>query len=191
GLRVVDVSDPANPAELGTLGSSWAADVAVWEHFAFVANGFDGLMVVDVQDPASMSIVGSYDTGDWAQGIFSVGSTVYVADEYDGMYVLQFDPTTADDARLHEVPLMMVLGSPWPNPASSLSFIPCRLGADLSVFAAVYTPAGRMVKILHHGYLPSGEHLLRWEAGNCPAGAYVCRITAAGSSATTALIVRP
>ncbi|MBC8254828.1 MAG: hypothetical protein H8E35_12500 [Ardenticatenia bacterium] len=77
GLRVVDVSNPASPTELGfydTPGDAGA--VAVVGSTAYVAGG---LRVVDVSNPASPTQLGSYDTPGWAEGVVVSGSTAYVA----------------------------------------------------------------------------------------------------------------
>jgi len=53
GLRVVDVSDPADPVELGAWDSpGYAEGVAVSGSYAYVADGPYGLRVVDLSDPA-------------------------------------------------------------------------------------------------------------------------------------------
>ena len=60
GLRIVDVSDPQAPVEVGgcdTPGS--AKDVSVCGSHAYVADGDGGLQVVDVSDPVHPAIVAS------------------------------------------------------------------------------------------------------------------------------------
>ncbi len=62
GLRVVDVSNPAQPREVGFYDTpGWAEGVAVSGAYAYVADG-DGLRVVDVSNPAQPREVGFYDT---------------------------------------------------------------------------------------------------------------------------------
>ena len=57
GLRILDVSDPAAPSELGSLRTDDAHDVAVQKGIAYVADGNSGLRVVDVSDPAHPAAV--------------------------------------------------------------------------------------------------------------------------------------
>ncbi|MCP3980173.1 MAG: hypothetical protein GY716_12780, partial [bacterium] len=68
GIYVVDASDPASPFVAGSTHtraslSSRAADVAVREHLAYVADGgsvtLGGLKVIDFSDPATPVVVGS------------------------------------------------------------------------------------------------------------------------------------
>ena len=59
GLRIVDVSNPAAPVEVG----AWQAahgqaaangrQVAVRGHLAFLADGTSGLVVLDISDPTA------------------------------------------------------------------------------------------------------------------------------------------
>ena len=67
GLRVIDVSDPANPQEVGNNnGFRNALRVGVSEGYAYVANS-DDLRVVDVSDPTNPVEVGYAPGG--AQGV--------------------------------------------------------------------------------------------------------------------------
>lgn len=59
GLRVLDVSDPAHPAELGA-SSSPAAAVEVAGKYAYVAAPH-GLQILDVSEPAHPTAVSVYD----------------------------------------------------------------------------------------------------------------------------------
>ena len=93
GLRVVDVSDPAHPREVGscdTPGEAWG--VAVSGSYAYVAAGDAGLRIVDVSDPAHPREVGSYDTPGSAWDVAVSGSYAYVADRDGGLVMLRFLP---------------------------------------------------------------------------------------------------
>ena len=61
GLRVIDVSDPAHPTEVGSWDTGTGRRVAVSGTYAYVAAGGGGLRVIDVSDPAHPTEVGSYD----------------------------------------------------------------------------------------------------------------------------------
>ncbi len=81
GLRVVDVSDPTQPVEVGfhqTPGHAYG--VAVAGVMTYVADGETGLRVVDVSDPTQPVGVGSYDTPGFAYGVAVAGGYAYVAD---------------------------------------------------------------------------------------------------------------
>ncbi|MEA3377523.1 MAG: hypothetical protein U9R72_15150 [Chloroflexota bacterium] len=53
GLRIVDVSDPRNPIEVGAYDTpGYAEGVTVAGQYAYVADGHYGLRIVDVSEPA-------------------------------------------------------------------------------------------------------------------------------------------
>ena len=84
-LRVIDVSIPAAPAEVGfydTLG--YARDVYVAGNYAYVADG--DLRVIDVSIPAAPAEVGFYDTPRYALDVYVTGNYAYVTDG-DGLRV--------------------------------------------------------------------------------------------------------
>jgi len=86
---VIDVSDPANPNEVGFFNTGGqASGVAVSGSYAYVADGSGGLRVIDVSDPVNPNEVGFFDTGDEALGVAISGSYAYVADDYCGLYIL-------------------------------------------------------------------------------------------------------
>lgn len=94
GLRVLDLSDPEAPQQVGSVdipGTPVALDVAAGTDghtYAYVAAQLGGLQIVDVTDPANPQIVGDYDTvanwvGEWegiaeAQNVVVVGQYAYV-----------------------------------------------------------------------------------------------------------------
>jgi len=93
GLAVVDVSDPANPAVLGSLGGFSAVTVDVAADIAAVACGNAGLLVVDVSDPAAPVVAGSIDPGS-VDAVEIVGTLVYAAGG-TGFFVIDIsDPAT-------------------------------------------------------------------------------------------------
>lgn len=64
GIRVLDISNPATPIEVGAYQTPGAAEaVYVAGHYAYVAAQTAGLRVIDVSDPAAPVEVGAYETG--------------------------------------------------------------------------------------------------------------------------------
>jgi hypothetical protein len=81
GLRVIDVSNPSSPREVGFYDTSGTAyGVAVSGSYAYVADGPAGLRVIDVSNPSSPREVGFYDTPGTAYDVAVSGSYAYVAD---------------------------------------------------------------------------------------------------------------
>lgn len=102
GLRVLDVTDPANPTEAGALLTAWGDDVVVSNPsgrepaYAYLGNW--GLGVVDISDPAYPVTVGRYQAPPPNYGenrVDRAGSYVYVSDVVGTLYVLD----TSDPAQ--------------------------------------------------------------------------------------------
>jgi hypothetical protein len=81
GLHIVDVSDPAHPAEIGSYDAPGLAEgVAVSSSYAYVADNWEGLRIINISDPTRPSEVGFYDTPGGAADVAVSGSYAYVAD---------------------------------------------------------------------------------------------------------------
>ena len=96
GLRVINVSDPTAPVELGALDTPGGAlDVAVLGGLAYVTDGLSGLRVIDVSDPTVPVELGALATPGFPEDVEVVGGLAYVADGFDGLRVIDVsDPTT-------------------------------------------------------------------------------------------------
>ncbi|RKY93585.1 MAG: hypothetical protein DRQ01_04420, partial [Ignavibacteriae bacterium] len=89
GLRIIDVSRPTSPQEVGFYNTSGnALGVAVSGSYAYVANWADGLRIIDVSTPSSPVEVGFFDTGDFALGVAANGDLVYVANGGNGLRII-------------------------------------------------------------------------------------------------------
>ena len=92
GLRIVDVSDPANPREIGAWPGT-AFCVAVAGQYAYVGEG-RGMHVIDVSDPASPQHMGFIDTVRGVYGLAAAGHYAYVGatrnigDYHIGLWVM-------------------------------------------------------------------------------------------------------
>jgi hypothetical protein len=95
GLRVIDVSDPPSPEEIGAVDSPGReVDVSIRGSYAYVAaqdrsiRREGGLRVVDVSNAASPTLVGTLDVGGSAEAVRVVGSYAYVAAAASGLRVV-------------------------------------------------------------------------------------------------------
>lgn len=82
GLRLFDLTDPANPAPLGSVpplagGTARAVEVAGTR--AYVANGDPGVQIVDVGDPGEPIEIGSFDPAGSTSITRAQGDIVYAA----------------------------------------------------------------------------------------------------------------
>lgn len=103
GLRVLDVSNPANLTWAGqyyTEGSP--LDVRVVGAHAYVANGEAGLEIVDVSNPVTPTLVSQYDTPGMARSLAVVNDLAYVADGEGGLRVIDVsNPTAPEELGFH------------------------------------------------------------------------------------------
>ena len=100
GLRVIDVSTPSSPSEVGSVSTpvGGAYGVAVGGGYAYVANQSKGLRVVDVDPPSSPAEVGFIDAPDNSLDVEVSGGYAYVAQYNDGIRVLDVSTPSAPAA---------------------------------------------------------------------------------------------
>ena len=91
GLRVVDITDPADLVSVATLPlASQARDVVrsrVGSPYVYLGDDFYGLRQVDVSDPANPVLLGSYPSADRGMGVDAVGGLVVLAAGETGVYI--------------------------------------------------------------------------------------------------------
>jgi hypothetical protein len=99
GLRIVDVSDPASPVEIGRQRTlAGATDVYVAGSYAHVAAGGAGLRVIDVSNPSSPREVGA-NAERFVRRVRVAGTHAFAATEHSGLWIVDWSdpsaPTTA------------------------------------------------------------------------------------------------
>ncbi|MEW5763330.1 MAG: FG-GAP-like repeat-containing protein, partial [Acidobacteriota bacterium] len=91
GLRVVSLSPLTSPSIIGTLATSHARDLTLYEKaftkYAYVVDAYDGLVVMNVTNPAVPVLLTAVDLGDWPESVARSGEYLYVADATNGMRV--------------------------------------------------------------------------------------------------------
>ena len=91
GLRVVSLSPITAPSIIGSLATSHARDVTIYEKsftkYAYVVDAYDGLVVMNVTNPASPILLNTVDLGDWPESVARSGEYLYVADATNGFKV--------------------------------------------------------------------------------------------------------
>jgi len=107
GLRVIDISDPANPVLAGSCDTpDRARGVAISGDHAYVADEDSGLQVIDISDPTNPVSAGSYDTPGAALAVAVAGDYAYMADwGSGGLQVIDIsDPTAPGYAGSYDSP---------------------------------------------------------------------------------------
>ena len=100
GLKILDITDPANPALTGSYTPSNSVNgMAVSGNYAYVANGTNGLVILNISNPASPTLVGTCDTAGTANSVTLSGNYAYVADDTNGLVLIDItnpaSPTVA------------------------------------------------------------------------------------------------
>jgi len=93
GLRVIDVSDPAAPVEVGALEGFAATDIEIRNGVAYIAALGSGLIVVDVRDPSEPILMGSFDTPGTADNV-AIDQQHAVLGDHQGGGVMVFDTSS-------------------------------------------------------------------------------------------------
>lgn len=105
-FRVIDVSDPSRPSELGTLaapGRIWGLHIA--EPYVYLAGGLEGLHIVDVTDPRAPALLATHPTAGQALGVTTSGTTAMVVNLMTGLEVVDISDRTAPTLlSTHETP---------------------------------------------------------------------------------------
>jgi len=85
-VRVVDVSTPSDPREVGHCDTIWATAIAASGQYAYVTGA--GLQVLNVADPARPYKMGFCPVPSWAVDVAVTGSYAYVSDHSYGLIVI-------------------------------------------------------------------------------------------------------
>jgi hypothetical protein len=79
-LRIIDISSPTNPQEIGSYNQIDIQDVFISGSNAYIAAGYNGLEVIDITVPTNPQRIGYCTTPHYARGVFVSGFHVYIAD---------------------------------------------------------------------------------------------------------------
>ncbi len=103
GLRILSVSQPSVPREIGTILST-SLGLAVRNHYVYVATD-TGLSIVDVSLPSSPSLVGSTRTSGsrWLVDVTATNAFAYLG--YDGLHAVDIrDPASPRESMVVSFP---------------------------------------------------------------------------------------
>ena len=90
GLRIIDITDPLHPSEIGFYDSPGRAyGVAVAGQRAYVADFEGGLRIIDISIPATPTELGFIETLRFAYDVTVIGSYAYVADGDGGVHLIE------------------------------------------------------------------------------------------------------
>ncbi len=91
GMKVIDISDPAKPVQIGSVPSPYFLSAVVTRGtFAFLAGGLGGAEVVDFSDPAEPRVVWRQDLSE-VRGVFADEDHFYISDGFDGFHIYRIN----------------------------------------------------------------------------------------------------
>jgi hypothetical protein len=89
GLRILDISDPDDPAEIGYCDTPGEANgVAVSGNYAYVADMMCDLRVIDISNPSHPHEIAWLETGTMAYDVDCDENFVYLVDRWDGLKII-------------------------------------------------------------------------------------------------------
>jgi hypothetical protein len=94
GLKIIDVSDPANPAKIAGFKSDGFSDFIIEDNYIYLVDSCYGLKIIDISDPANPNIIGLCNLQIGYGAIAIKGNYLYIADGEEGLEVIDVsDPT--------------------------------------------------------------------------------------------------
>jgi hypothetical protein len=193
GLKILDISDPEHPFEVGTHeipDDAIAVSVDVEGDFAIIGiSDFhdSSIQVINVADPATPNLVGFYNrSGALPYPVLS-GNLAYVADGgyfiYDiseALPAFDFRPTTPTTITLHPA---------YPNPFNPVTTIRFDLPQASAVTMIVYNLAGQSVETLVDNRLSAGTHTVSFDGSRFSSGMYFYTLKAGSYSTTRKMLL--
>lgn len=88
GLRIVDVSIPAQPKDSSFWLNVEISDVKVEGDLVFLAEGFNGLEILRLGPGSTLDRIGGYDSPGFSAGLAKMGNFVFLADGSAGLEVI-------------------------------------------------------------------------------------------------------
>jgi len=181
GVQIWNVADPAHPSLRGTIdGFSSVYDLTLSLPYLYIADIYNMVAVYDLSVTDNPRLAGTFATGAFPVGIAAKEDTLFIADWYDGLYVVHFNRGgvgVRDDAAPSSVAL-----SAYPNPVMSTATILFFLESSREVTVGVYNSLGVPVATLISERQCVGQHNVIWtpDRSLTQPGIYYIRLSSEG-----------
>jgi hypothetical protein len=167
--------DPADSTGYVDIWYSWSTDGNTWHN---PVNITDNMAVDDFFPRVLYPVMGDYT--------YIIYMVPWWTDGPIWMIQVPWNVTGAGDPSVR--PAVNSLSAA-PNPFTGEVAVSLTLATPGAAEAGVYNARGELVESLVHATLTAGAHTLVWNAGNAPAGIYVCRATVAGQNLSARLVL--
>jgi hypothetical protein len=184
-LRVVDISDPANPQMVSGSGFGYQYlfpfyHVFARDRVAFLGRGINKVVTYnDTLQPegcinidSAGVIINIYVDNDWY--VYTTGNPSF--------QIFRFTPTSATGEGNR--PGIFLLSQNYPNPFNAATSFAYSLPSESEVTLEVFDIAGRRVESRALGRRPAGNHSFVWEAAGLSSGIYLYRLRAGADTKT-------
>ncbi len=189
GLFILDISDPAAPQNVGFLAvKGQIMDIRIIGSYAYLADLYSGMHIIDISDPAKPEKAGFYETYTTGRGLADHAGTLYLAEGWGGVRILQHDRTTSV-AHKHRPQQQFRLAQNYPNPFNPGTTITFELPRAGRVTLKIFDSRGREVRTLLDEHRPSGVHRVVFTARDLASGVYFYKITAGNFSRTEKMLL--
>jgi hypothetical protein len=196
GLQIIDVSNPASPASIGTIlphSSSSIRGCYTHDNLLFVSDAYwNEISVYNITNPQAPVLNNHYA---WNLGTYDMcvaGSLLYTANGLGGLNILNLATIDNDDEVQYPVTAFQMKN--YPNPFYPETSISYTLPAKGQVCLEIYNSKGQLVRSLVNEQQAKGEHSLTWngkdnDGHSVASGLYLCRITSAGQHESRKLML--
>lgn len=93
GLKVLDISNPAQPVEKGGFVTGAVESITVAGNYAYVPDPVNGLQIIDITNPAQPTLKGTYKPSGAISDLTVVGNYAYLVNAEMGLTILDItDP---------------------------------------------------------------------------------------------------
>ena len=176
GFGVINVIDPANPAEESYLqlgDAAWAIDI--FGNYAFVANYInEGVQVINIANPPNPFVEGYYKrSGCFAVNVTYDAGHVFVSDGPAGFDIYKFDllSGTKDNLPSNNFDLQVQ-----PNPAKDKISVSIELVSSQNLTIELYNLEGQMIKSLYDRTEAQGTFTGLFNIADLPKGIYLLKV---------------
>ncbi|MFC2084685.1 T9SS type A sorting domain-containing protein [Bacteroidota bacterium] len=194
GLRIIDVSNPLAPEEIGFYEQNleFANHVAVCGDSVYVSDGGHiGLHVFDVSDPTAPVEVAYHKTqGAFAHDVVVTDGFVYFLDfTHFEIFEIAEGPTAVKDSQSNSLKTDYRIHSVYPNPFNATTKIVFDLAKTGHVTLQIFNITGQKVQTLVDDYYQKGRHNKIFKADKLSSGIYILHLDANGANDSRKLIL--
>jgi hypothetical protein len=182
-LHVVDITDPADPQEVGAAIDGGGFCVKVAGKYAYCT-----------ASPEHPVVIGSLDSPGYATDLVFSGPYAHVANGPSGLWItdVAYDPVAVEggETLLPEKPALTV----WRNPARSRVRLALPDLQRVPLTLEIFDPAGRLVRRLADGTTDGAGKLINWHGRPAdgrllPQGSYAVRLSWSSRSQLSRLVL--